>query len=119
MKKTNDESIVHYADMFTALGSEPRLQIVRLLLAAHPKGLVVSEIQSELQIPASSLSHHLEQLKHRGLVAVQRESTFLRYSANAAALQDLLAFLFLECCTSSKAVNPDQLLRLQPMNRTR
>ena len=101
-----------YADMFAALGTEVRLQILRLLLSAHPDGMVVGDIQSELGIPASTLSHHLEKLKAEGLATVQRESTFLRYSANTAALEELLGFLFAECCSRSKAVNADAVVRL-------
>lgn len=52
-----------YADMLGAIGTEPRLRILRLLLSAHPEGLVVGDIQSELEIPPSTLSHHLEILK--------------------------------------------------------
>ena len=93
--------------MFSALGAESRLQILRLLLKAHPEGLVVGDIQSELGIPASTLSHHLERLKGEGLAAVRREGTFLRYSANTAVLEELLGFLFAECCSRSNAVNPN------------
>ena len=71
--------------------------------------MVVGEIGSELGIPASTLSHHLEKLKNEDLVKVRRESTFLRYTANTQALQDILAFLFAECCTRNKAINPDAI----------
>ena len=101
-----------YADMFAALGTEVRLQILRLLLSAHPEGMVVGEIQSELEIPASTLSHHLEKLRGEGLASVQRESTFLRYTANTAALEELLGFLFAECCSRSKAVSADAVVRV-------
>jgi DNA-binding transcriptional ArsR family regulator len=90
--------------MFSAMGTEARLRIMQVLLSAHPEGLVVSEIQEELGIPNSTLSHHLDKLKNEGLVGVQRESTFLRYSANTQALQEILAFLYSECCTRNKAV---------------
>src|SRR3974377_518156 len=98
-----------YADMFAALGAEPRLRILRALLAAHPDGLVVGEIQSELGIQASTLSHHLDKLKNEDLVTVRRESTFLRYSANALALEELLGFLYAECCTRNKAIKPAKI----------
>ena len=98
-----------YADMFAALGAEPRLRILRALLAAHPDGLVVGEIQSEVGIAASTLSHHLDKLKNEDLVTVRRESTFLRYSANAAALEELLGFLYAECCTRNKAIKPAKI----------
>ena len=103
------DQIARYAGMMAALGTETRLRIVRLLLSAHPEGLVVGEIGSELGIPPSTLSHHLEKLKNEDLVKVRRESTFLRYTANVEALQDILAFLFAECCTRNKAVNPEAI----------
>ena len=101
-----------YADMFAALGAEPRLRILRALLAAHPDGLVVGEIQSELGIAASTLSHHLDKLKNEDLVTVRRESTFLRYAANTKALEELLGFLYAECCTRNKAIKPGKIKQL-------
>ncbi len=95
-----------YADMFAALGAEPRLRIVRLLLSAHPEGMIVSDIQAELEIPNSTLSHHLEKLRMEGLVTVRKDKQWLWYSANAEGLQDLLGFLYAECCTRSKVVEP-------------
>ena len=53
------KNVAHFADMFAAMGNEPRLRIMQLLLQAHPEGLVVGEIQNELGIPNSTLSHHL------------------------------------------------------------
>src|SRR5450631_1532530 len=102
--KKSAEQIVKYADMFSAMGTEPRLRIMQVLLSAHPDGLVVGEIQEELDIPNSTLSHHLDKLKAEDLVHVQRESTFLHYTANTEALQELLRFLYAECCTRNKAV---------------
>ncbi len=98
--------------MMAAMGAEPRLQIMRLLLSAHPDGLVAGQIGEQLGIPGSTLSHHLEKLRNEGLVAVRREGTFLRYSANAEALRELLAFLYAECCSRSKAVEPESIIRL-------
>ena len=99
-----------FADMLSAMGTEPRLRIVRLLLSAHPAGMVVGDIGNELQIPGSTLSHHLEKLKIEGLLKVRREGTFLWYSANTQALQDLLAFLYAECCTRNKAIEPQAIV---------
>lgn len=110
--KTSTENVAKYADMLSAMGTEPRLRIMQLLLSAHPEGLVVGDIQSELDIPNSTLSHHLEKLKNEGLVNVRRESTFLRYTANTDALQDLLQFLYAECCTRNKAVKPQNIVQL-------
>lgn len=103
------EHVHRYADAFAALGAEPRLRIVRLLLSAHPAGLVVNEIAQELEIAASTLSHHLDKLKNEELVRVQRESTFLRYTANTQTLQDLLGFLYAECCTRNRAIEPESI----------
>jgi ArsR family transcriptional regulator len=106
------ERVAKYADMFSAMGTEPRLRIMQLLLTAHPEGLVVGDIQEELEIPNSTLSHHLDKLRTEGLVEVQREGTFLRYTANTAALQELLQFLYAECCTRNKALRPQDIIQI-------
>ena len=108
----NTERVTKYADMFSAMGTEPRLRIMQLLLSAHPEGLVVGDIQNDLDIPNSTLSHHLEKLKTEGLVEVQRQGTFLRYTANTEALQELLQFLYAECCTRNKALKPEAIVRI-------
>src|SRR5271167_4971084 len=92
--RTNSERVTRYADMFSAMGTESRLRIMQLLLTAHPNGLVVSQIQEELGIPASTLSHHLDKLKNEDLVSVRRDGTYLWYSANTGALEELLSFLY-------------------------
>src|SRR5690242_1041047 len=112
MSKTAPDQTARYADMFAAMGTEPRLRIVRLLLSAHPDGMVVSDIQSELGIPNSTLSHHLDKLKNEELVNVRREGTYLWYSANTEALQELLSFLYAECCTRTKAISPDKVVQI-------
>jgi ArsR family transcriptional regulator, arsenate/arsenite/antimonite-responsive transcriptional repressor len=106
------ERVVKYADMFSAMGTEARLRIMQLLLSAHPEGLVVGEIQDELEIPNSTLSHHLDKLRTEDLVEVQREGTFLRYTANTDALQELLQFLYAECCTRNKALKPRDIVQI-------
>lgn len=108
--RQQDQDVVRFADMLSAMGTEPRLRIVRLLLSAHPDGMFVGEIGEELQIANSTLSHHLEKLKNEGLVTVQREGTFLRYRANTAALEELLGFLYAECCTRNKAIEPQKIV---------
>lgn len=110
--KKNTEQVARYADMFSAMGAEPRLRIMQLLLSAHPDGLVVGEIQAELEIPNSTLSHHLDKLRNEDLVLVRRESTFLHYTANADALQEVLQFLYAECCTRNKAVKPRDVVQI-------
>ena len=110
--KKNAQQVAKYADMFSAMGTEPRLRIMQLLLSAHPDGLVVGEIQEQLEIPNSTLSHHLDKLKNEDLVNVRRESTFLRYTANTEALQELLRFLYAECCTRNKALKPQDIVQI-------
>ena len=116
---TDVDPIARYGEKFSALGNESRLRILRLLLAAHPDGMVVGEIQEELEIPASTLSHHLDRLKAEDFVSVSREGTFLRCVANTAALEDLLKFLFAECCTRSKAVSADALVTIAGLGTKR
>lgn len=109
---TDVADLARFADMFAAIGTEARLRIVRLLLAAHPDGLVVNEISAETGVSGSTLSHHLDKLKNEGLVTVIREKAFLRYRANTASLTELLGFLYAECCTKNKAVKPREVAAL-------
>jgi DNA-binding transcriptional ArsR family regulator len=110
--KPNSGDVTRYADMFAAMGTEARLRIMQLLLSAHPEGMVAGDVQSELKIPNSTLSHHLDKLKSEGLVTVRREGTFLRYTANTEALQELLQFLYAECCTRNKAIKPRDVVQI-------
>lgn len=110
MADWSDADVTRFADMFAAMGAEPRLRIVRLLLTAHPGGMTAGDIGAELAIGASTLSHHLERLKREEVITVRREGTFLRYTANAAALEAIMRFLFSECCSRSHAVNPEELV---------
>ncbi len=112
MRRPDPATVARSAARFAALGAEPRLEIMRLLLSAHPEGMVPGEIQDELGIPASTLSHHLEKLKITGLVTVRRDRQFLWYAANAEALRELLGFLYEECCTRTRAVSPESLVQL-------
>lgn len=108
--KRKQAGVARYARMFAVIGAEPRLRILRLLLAAHPGGMIAGDIQAELGIPGSTLSHHLEKMKNEELVAVRRDRQFLWYSANAGILQELLAFLYAECCSRSQAVQPESII---------
>ena len=110
--KQTDAQIIRYADMFSAMGTEPRLRIMRLLLSAYPEGMIASDVGKELGIAASTLSHHLDKLKNEDLVKARREGTFLWYSANAETLEELLGFLYAECCTRNKAIEPRAIVRL-------
>jgi DNA-binding transcriptional ArsR family regulator len=108
MVAVTPDTLAHYADMLAAMGTEPRLRIVRLLLAAHPTGMIAGDIGTELKITPSTLSHHLDRLKREEVVTVRREGTFLWYMAHAEALEDLLQFLFAECCTRNCCVSLDR-----------
>lgn len=107
-----DAAVARYADMLAAMGTEARLRIMRLLLSAHPDGMVVGDIQAKLEIPPSTLSHHLEKLKNEGLLNVRRERQFLWHSANTTALADLLSFLYAECCSRNRAIEPAAIVQI-------
>ena len=111
-KKQTPEKLTRYADMFSAMGAEARLRIMQLLLSAHPDGLIVGEIGNELKIPSSTLSHHLDKLKNEDLVNVRREGTCLWYSANIDVLQELLEFLYAECCARNRVIEPRKIVSI-------
>lgn len=113
MARQTDAQTTRYADMLAAMGAEPRLRIVRLLLTAHPAGLPAGDISAELEINASTLSHHLDRLKREHVVTVRREGTFLWYQANTLALEQLIRFLFVECCTRTSAIGPERLIHVE------
>lgn len=106
--------VAKYADMMSAMGAEPRLRIMRLLLSAHPRGMTVGEIQEQLGIPNSTLSHHLEKLRQENLVTVERKGTFLHYRADARSLHELLSFLYEECCARSGVIDVEEIVPIQP-----
>ena len=106
----SDKDVARFADMLSAIGTEPRLRILRLLLSAYPDGMVVGELHTELGISYPTLSHHLEKLKTEELVNASREGTFQRYSANTETLEELVTFLYAECCTRNKAIEPEKII---------
>ena len=112
MKDAQSSRVTRYAGMLAAMGTEARLRIMQLLMTAEPKGMVVGDIQTELEIPNSTLSHHLDKLKNEELVTVRREGTYLRYRANTETLKDLLAFLFAECCTRNRVMAPKDIVAI-------
>jgi ArsR family transcriptional regulator, arsenate/arsenite/antimonite-responsive transcriptional repressor len=110
--KRESIDFVKFADILAALGTEPRLRIIYHLLRTHPEGLVAGEIQNELGMQPSAVSHHLEKLKNEDLVQVQREGTYLRYTANPDVLQDLLTFLFSQCCADTGVVRAESVFKI-------
>ena len=105
-----DRETAQLADMLGAIGAEPRLRIVRLLLTAHPNGMIAGDIGAALDITPSTLSHHLDRLKREKVVTVRRQGTFLWYTANTEALERLLRFLFTEC-TRRAIIDPEKVTR--------
>lgn len=81
-----------------ALAQESRLAVFRLLVQAGPAGLAASRIAEHLDIPASSLSFHLKELSHAGLLASRQAGRFVIYSANIDTMNGLVGFLLDNCC---------------------
>lgn len=111
--RASDRDVSRYADMLAAMGTEPRLRIMRLLLSTHPDGLVAGDIGTELGIIPSTLSHHLEKLKNEDLVQVRRQGTFLWYTANTDGLRELLSFLYAECCGRNRPLTTDEVVQIK------
>ncbi|MDV3348708.1 metalloregulator ArsR/SmtB family transcription factor [Leptothoe sp. ISB3NOV94-8A] len=107
MSDSQSRSVEEIAAAFAALGQPSRLNIVRLLLSAHPQGLPAGEIQRELGITASTLSHHLDKLRQVGLVQAEKDRQWIWYSVQSDALKYLIDFLFEECCTRNRVVDPE------------
>ncbi len=94
------------AERFKALGHPIRLSILRLIVQGPESGTPAGEIQNQVGIPASTLSHHLACLFETGLVQVDREGTFLRYRADFKTLHALTEYLWKGCCSgASKALS--------------
>jgi len=106
-KNQQPNSAESLALMFAALGQPARLEVIRLLLAAYPNAVPAGKIQQALELPASTMSHHLHRLREAGLVESVRESQWIRYAARADALEGILDFLYSECCSRNAVVDPD------------
>ena len=89
-----------------ALAQESRLAIFRLLVTAGPEGRTPGQIVERIRLPAATLSFHLAQLKHAGLIDCQRSGRSLIYSANYDRMNGLVGFLTENCCGSAAAVSP-------------
>ena len=81
-----------------ALAQEHRLKAFRLLVQAGPEGLAAGVLAAALGVAASSMSFHLAQLLHAGLVTQQRHGRSIRYTADFDAMNGLMAFLTDNCC---------------------
>ena len=92
------------ARQLEALGNPTRLAIFRMLIRAGHKGSTVGDIRQRLDIPASTLSHHIAKLVHTGLVSQERESRNLNCKADFNNMDDLMAFLVRNCCAGDSRV---------------
>ncbi|MDD1648830.1 MAG: metalloregulator ArsR/SmtB family transcription factor [Methylococcaceae bacterium] len=93
------------AELLAALGHESRLAIFRLLVEAGPEGMNASAIGEKLDLPPATLSFHLAHLNRVGLIRGQRESRFIRYSAEFATMDELIAFLTHSCCQGNACLS--------------
>lgn len=82
-----------------ALAQESRLAVFRLLVRTGPAGMAASRIAEQVGIPPSSLSFHLKELAHAGLVTQRQEGRFVIYAANFEAMNALMTFLMDSCCS--------------------
>jgi DNA-binding transcriptional ArsR family regulator len=87
-----------------ALAQETRLDVFRLLVQVGPEGLAAGQIGERLRLPSATLSFHLNQLRHAGLVTFRRESRSLIYAAEYSAMNGLLAYLTENCCQGDTSV---------------
>ena len=84
-----------------ALAQESRLAVFRLLVQAGPEGMPAGKLSEALSILPSSLSFHLKELTHAGMVSSRQEGRFVIYQANYEAAAALIAFLTENCCHDS------------------
>ncbi|HEY0065385.1 MAG TPA: metalloregulator ArsR/SmtB family transcription factor [Telluria sp.] len=91
----------HILSALSALGQESRLAVFRLLVQAGPAGMSPGKVGEQLGIPASSLSFHLKELTHAGLITARQQGRFMHYSANFDTMQGVIGFLTQNCCGDS------------------
>lgn len=94
--------------ILASLAQEARLDIFRLLVQAGPSGLAAGDISAQLKVPASTLSFHLKELAHAGLVKAEQSGRFIYYSAAFDVMNDLLDFLTENCCDRPQSCAPLQ-----------
>ncbi len=106
VKGAGDKRIEYYAEVLKALGSNARLNVIRLLIQYGENGCCVSDIQKEIGGAASTLSHHLDKLARFGLINSRKEAQWIFYSVNFEVLKELFNFLWQDCCSrSARLVN--------------
>ncbi len=100
-----------------ALAQESRLEVFRLLVQRGPAGLAAGDICERVGIPATTLSFHLSQLSHAGLVTSRREGRSIIYGADYAGMQELMGFLMKNCCQEELAAPSSGSERVAPRKR--
>jgi DNA-binding transcriptional ArsR family regulator len=92
------------AQQLAALGNQTRLAVYRILIQAGPAGSSVGDIRDQLEVPASTLSHHIARLIHAGLIMQERESRTLYCKANFKNMDALMTFLVDNCCDGNSCI---------------
>jgi ArsR family transcriptional regulator, arsenate/arsenite/antimonite-responsive transcriptional repressor len=87
-----------HADQLSALGHPVRLKILRFVVQAGPEGAAAGDIQGHVDLPASTLSHHLKRLVDAGVLSTRSEGTFHYYAADYGSLRELTDYLWEDCC---------------------
>lgn len=107
------------AEILAALGHESRLAIFRRLIEAGPDGVNATAIGEQLGIPNATLSFHLAHLSRVGLIRGERESRYIRYSAEYATMDELIAFLTQNCCQGKQCLPKTQAVATTSKRRAK
>jgi len=91
-----------HAEQLSALGHPVRLKVLRFIVQGGADGTAAGDIQAHVDLPASTLSHHLKRLVDAGLLTTRNEGTFHYYAADYKALRGLTDFVWEDCCKRGK-----------------
>jgi DNA-binding transcriptional ArsR family regulator len=100
------KTLERHAEQLAALGHVARLAILREVVQRGPEGVTTTELQERLDIPWTTLNHHLDRLVDAGLVATRRDGKFAYHTADYAVLRKLTDFLWEDCCKGGKSGKP-------------
>jgi DNA-binding transcriptional ArsR family regulator len=93
-----NEALSQHAEQLAALGHPVRLFVLRLVVQGEERGTAAGELQSQVDVPASTLSHHLKRLVDAGLLVARHEGTYHYYAADYRSLRKLTDYLWEDCC---------------------
>jgi ArsR family transcriptional regulator, arsenate/arsenite/antimonite-responsive transcriptional repressor len=105
-----------FVEQFAALGQGDRLEIFRLLVRAGPEGKCVDEIKRRMEMPGSTLSHHLDTLERSGLLTARRSGRFIYYAVNWREASGLIRFLIEDCCAEMNLGADDASVTLRDLD---